>query len=407
MSEETVASTIQIGELLVKSGLIAPVLLDEVNRLAFKMRLPIGRILTMHGHVTEEALAVALEVQARVRDQALPLEYGLRALYIAANEGINLDTAIARLTPQKKEPQRVVPTNNRLGEILLAAGFASPKQIEDGLIAVADTGLPLGMVLYARGIVSRTGLNSALAAQRIIRLDVAERDKIIYVLKNARLRSISLRQSLTDNNIDPALAQDEFGVGELLVLSGSISESQLMTAKELESVESKPIEQVIIELGFASPPCVQATTHILKMIREGVLFENQAAQIVKKIQFASSNQELNDALASLGASPEEELEEHPVYEVTDILRRAGLLSDKELQIATALSLSNRSPLLKTLMDAKLVDRKVLDMVGQCKTYLDHNLIQAQQATIAITYALDNNLTIDETLDCFGWSAPEI
>jgi hypothetical protein len=62
--------------------------------------------------------------------------------------------------------------------------------------------------------------------------------------------------------------------------------------------------------------------------------------------------------------------------------------------------------LKTLLDAKLVDRKVLDMVGQCKTYLDHNLIQAQQATIAITYALDNNLTIDETLDCFGWSAPE-
>jgi hypothetical protein len=57
------------------------------------------------------------------------------------------------------------------------------------------------------------------------------------VLKNARLRSISLRQSLTDNNIDPALAQDEFGVGELLVLSGAISESQLMTAKELESVE--------------------------------------------------------------------------------------------------------------------------------------------------------------------------
>jgi hypothetical protein len=93
--------------------------------------------------------------------------------------------------------------------------------------------------------------------------------------------------------------------------------------------------------------------------------------------------------------------------VTDILRRAGLLSDKELQIATALSLSNRSPLLKTLLDAKLVDRKVLDMVGQCKTYLDHNLIQPQQATIAITYALDNNLTIDETLDCFGWSAPEI
>jgi hypothetical protein len=405
MSEETVAGELQIGDLLVRSGLIAPELLDEVNRLAFKMRLPIGRILTMHGHITPEALAVAIEAQSRIRDQALPLEHGLRALNIAANEGISLDMAINRLTPQKKERERPVPTLNRLGEILLAAGFASPKQIEDGLIAVADTGLPLGIVLYARGIISRTGLNSALAAQRIIRQEGSDRDKIIYVLKNARLRSISFRQSLADNNIDPALALDDFGVGELLVLSGAISESQLMTAKELETTEGKPIGQVMVQLGFATEPCITATAHILKMINEGVLFENQAAQIVKKIQFASSNQELNDALANIGNSPEEE--EHPVFEVTDILKKAGLLSDRELQIATALALSNRSPLIKTLMDAKLVDRKVLDMVGQCKTYLDHNLIQPQQATIALAYALDNNLTIDETLDCFGWSAPEV
>jgi len=407
MSEETVAATIQIGDLLVKSGLMAAEVLDEVNRLAFKMRLPIGRILTMHGYVTNEALAVALEVQARVRDQALPLEHGLKALNIAANEGVSLDIAISRLTPQKQVRERVVPTNNRLGEILIAAGFASPKQIEEGLLAVADTGLPLGMVLYARGIISRTGLNSALAAQRIIRLEIAERDKIIYVLKNARLRSISLRQSLTDNDIDPNLAQEEFGIGELLVLSGAISESQLLTAKEIESVESKPVGQVMTELGFASEPCIQATTHILKMIREGVLFENQAAQIVKKIQFASSNQELNDALASIGASADEDIDERPTFEVADILRRAGLLSDKELQIATALSLSNRNPLLKTLLDAKLVDRQILDMASQCKTYLDHHLIEIQQATIAISYALDNNLTLDETLDCFGWTAPEV
>jgi len=406
MSEETVAATIQIGDLLVRSGLIAPELLDEVNRLAFKMRLPIGRILTTHGHITDEALAKGIEMQARIRDMAMPLEHGAQALRIAVNDNISLDSALKRITPQQ-EKARPVPTSNRLGEILMAAGFASPKQVEEGLLAVADTGLPLGMVLYARGIVSRTGLNSALAAQKLIRLDVADRDKIIYALKNARLRSISLRQSLTENNIDPTQTQDEFGIGELLVLSGAISESQLMTAKEIESVENKTIAQVMVELGFASEPCIQATTHILKMIREGVLFENQAAQIVKKIQFASSNQELNDALATLGAAADEDMGEQHVYEVTDILRRAGLLSDKELQIATALSLSNRNPLLKTLMDAKLVDRKALEMVSQCKTYLDHSLIQIEQATIAIAYALDNNLTIDETLDCFGWSAPEV
>jgi hypothetical protein len=95
------------------------------------------------------------------------LNTDLRALNIAGNEGISLDMALNRLTPQKKEKRKGRTDQSIvLVKFLLAAGFASPKQIEDGLIAVADTGLPLGMVLYARGIVSRTGLNSALAAQR-------------------------------------------------------------------------------------------------------------------------------------------------------------------------------------------------------------------------------------------------
>lgn len=404
MAEETTqnVASLQIGDLLVRSGLIEAERLDEVNRLAVKMRLPIGRILTMHGHLPEALLAIAIEVQSRIKDKALPLEHGIRALHLVARDNISLDEALLQMAP--KAPPKPVPTSNRLGEILMQAGFTSPKQVEEGLIAATETGLPLGMVLFSRGIVSRTGLNSALMAQQLIRREVAERDKIIYALKNARLRSITLSQSLQDNDIDPSLTEHEFGTGELLVMAGAISESQLMTARELEATENRTLEQVIIDSGFATAPCLQAINHLLKMIREGLLFEDQAAQIVKKIQFATSHEELNQALSMLNESNDDE-DEAPKYEVTDILKKAGLLSDRELQIATALALANRQPLLKTLFDAHLIDQRVLELAGQCKTYLDHNLIQMEQATIAVTYAMDNNISIDDTLDCFGWSAP--
>ncbi len=404
MTEETAnVAMLQIGDLLVRSGIIEPNLLDEVNRLAVKMRLPIGRILTMHGHVADNVLATAVEVQSRIKDKALPVEHGVRALGLVAQEKISLDEALLKLAP--KAAPKPVPTSNRLGEILMQAGFASPKQIEDGLIAATETGLPLGMVLLSKGIISRTGLNSALMAQQLIRRGVAERDKIIYALKSARLRSIALTQSLRENNIDPSQAAEDFGPGELLVMAGAISESQLMGARELEATENKPLEQVIAENGFATATCMQAINHILKMIRDGMLFEDQAAQLVKKIQFATSHEELNLALSQLNEMEEEDPDEKPKIEVTDILKKAGLLSDKELQIATALALANRQPLLKTLFDAHLIDQRVLELAAQCKTYLDHNLIQLEQATIAVTYAMENNLNIDDTLDCFGWSAP--
>ncbi|MBK9622079.1 MAG: hypothetical protein IPO31_23090 [Candidatus Obscuribacter sp.] len=64
-------------------------------------------------------------------------------------------------------------------------------------------------------------------------------------------------------------------------------------------------------------------------------------------------------------------------------------------------------MLKTLLDANLVSERSLQLANQCKIYLDNNLIQLEQASIAMVYAMENNLTIDETLDCFGWSAPEV
>ncbi|HMX46168.1 MAG TPA: hypothetical protein PLF23_18685 [Candidatus Obscuribacter sp.] len=405
MSEEALAATIQIGDLLVRSGLMSSEKLDEANRLAFKMRLPIGRILTMHGHVTEAMLAKAIEIQARIKDKALPLDHGVNALKVACRDDIEVDEALNRLMPKAKPT--VVPTSNRLGEILMAAGYASPKQVEEAMIHAADTGLPLGMVLLSKGVLTRTGLNSALTAQRLIRQGVSERDKILFALKEARLRARSLTESLRNQAIDPSPIEQEFGIGELLVLAGIVSESQLMSARELEVVDGKSLEKAICESGFASEPCVQTAAQLLKMIKEGMLFENQAAAIVKKIQFVTSYDELNKVLAGIDEIQDELAEEKPEIQIPEILKKAGLISDKELQIATALALANRQPLLKTLLDAKLVNEKNLDLANQCKIFLDHNLIQLEQATIAIVYAIENNLTIDETLDCFGWSAPVV
>ncbi|MBL0189742.1 MAG: hypothetical protein IPP97_28825 [Candidatus Obscuribacter sp.] len=86
------------------------------------------------------------------------------------------------------------------------------KQIDEALEQSAETGLPLGTVLLSTGIISRTGLNSALSAQKLIRLEVAERDKIIYALKEARLRARSLLTTLQENKMNPLLLNKEFGV---------------------------------------------------------------------------------------------------------------------------------------------------------------------------------------------------
>lgn len=397
---------IQLGELLIRGGLLEPDQFEAAYRLSFKMRLPIGRVLTMHGHVTEDQLRAALEIQARIRDGLLPFEHGVQSLLMVAHEGVALDTALNRsgpvATPAATAP---IPVHNRLGELLTASGIASQPLVDQGMVTSAETGLPLGLVLLNKGVITRAALNSALSAQRLIREGRVEREAVLYALKMARLRSISLEQSLRETGQYANLAPT-FGMGELFVMAGAVSESQLMTAHELAETNEIELEDVFVHLGYASKPCVKAAKHILKMIESGVLFEDQAAQIISKIQYASSNDELQKVLALIDEDPGAVFDEKQPIEITDILKKSGLISDKDLQIATALALANKVPLMKTLFDARLIDEQVLEHATHLKNYLDHDLLKLEQATIVMAYCLENNMIVEETLDTFGWTAPQ-
>lgn len=412
MAQDT-STDVQLGELLIHSGLIEAEQFDAAYRLSFKMRLPLGRVLAMHGHVQEDHLSTAIEIQARVRDGLIPFEHAVQALSLVAKDGIPLEQAMNRMATSSTVSMSavhtardaVVPTENRLGQLLQDAGMANKNQVHDGMVQSQETGLPLGMVLISKGVLTRSALNSALAAQRLIRDGKVQREKALYSLKMARMRSITLAESLQENAQVDAAQLQEFGFGELFVLSGVVSESQLLTARELEVTQDKSIEQVFYELGYASAPCVKAAKHILNMIAQGILFEDQAAQLVKNVQYASSNEELQAVLSQIDQDPDMFSQEEKQIEITEILKKSGLISDKDLQIATALALANKVPLLKTLYDANLIDQAVTHYAQELKMYLDHNLLSLEQANIVISYCLENQMTVEDTLELFGWTAP--
>ena len=86
MAQDT-STDVQLGELLIQSGLIEPDQFDAAYRLSFKMRLPLGRVLAMHGHVQETHLRACIEIQSRIRDGLIPFEHAVQALALVARDG--------------------------------------------------------------------------------------------------------------------------------------------------------------------------------------------------------------------------------------------------------------------------------------------------------------------------------
>jgi polyhydroxyalkanoate synthesis regulator phasin len=397
MSDEPADIALRLGDLLIRSGVVTIEALEDAVVLAMKMPMPLDRVLGMNGHLNAAGMQAALQLQDMIDSKQISLDSAVKVLELVALQSMDFNTALRKLAPGVEKSQGKL--TNKLGETMRKAGVVNPKNLEQGLMQSLNTGLPLGMVLMGMGAITNQNLHSTLLAQRLVRDGELTPEEGIQALRFARLHTISLQQSLEQQRIHGAAIKLHFGVGELFVLSGFMTEGQLLSSQELELVEDKTIEQVLQECGYATPITLEASMRLLDMVKKGTLFEDQAANILKRLKHTTTYAEMNESLSNLGDT---DVESNKI-DVSELLTMAGLVSDEDIAAATPLSLSNRVSLVKTLQQVGIIDAHTITAVQDCKDALDSGIITAEQAVIAVVYAGENNKTLEETLKTFGWA----
>ncbi len=144
-------SHIRIGELLMQAEILSSDFIRDALERFEQRGLPIGKVLVTSGYLTESELRQALEVQSLVNDGHLPLELGVTVLRVAHKEHISLNDAFQRSGLVQPEDQET----NRLGQLLVAAGIVTDRDLEEALQINIRTGLPLGHVFCFHGYVSQ------------------------------------------------------------------------------------------------------------------------------------------------------------------------------------------------------------------------------------------------------------
>jgi len=343
-------------------------------------------------------MQAAINLQDMIDSKQISLESAVKVLELVALQSMEFNTALRKLAPGFEKGQGKL--TSKLGEIMRQAGVVNPRNLDEGMRQSLNTGLPLGLVLIGMGAISNQNLHSTLMAQRLIRDGELSREAAIQALRFARLQEISFKQSLEDQKIRTVKLQ--FGVGELFVLAGFMTEGQLLSAQELELVEDKKIEQVLQDCGYANPITLEAALRLLDMIKKGTLFEDQAASIFKRIRHVQTYAEMNEVFSNLGDYDVESLK----TDMTDLLFMTGLVSEEDIEAAKPLSLSNRVPLVQTLQQVGVLDQPTVAAIKDCKDALDAGIISSEQAVIAVVYANENKTTLEDTLKKFGW-APSV
>ncbi len=262
---------IGLQDLLISAWLISHENFETAFLLSEKMHMPIGKVLAIEGYIQQQTVDAATHVLSMVNEQQLSVDGAIKALQLVDNHGLDIDVVLKRLGTVTQGTKR-----HKLGELLKRAGIIRRSALEEELRHSISVGLPLGCVLVNRGMLSQYTLQAALIILGFIRAKSLSREDGVKALKAVHSGASSLRQYLRENNID--VTEPAPGLGELLVLGRLISGSELISAREIELIDRKDLESILLKQGYVTEIGLNTAKELLVSINDGKMNREQAAQ---------------------------------------------------------------------------------------------------------------------------------
>lgn len=390
---------IRIGELLMQSEILSSDFIRDALERFEQRGLPIGKVLVMSGYLTESELRQALEVQSLVNDGHLPLELGVTVLRVAHKEHISLNDAFQRSGLVQPEDQET----NRLGQLLVAAGIVTDRDLEEALQINVRTGLPLGHVFCFHGYVSQAILYTALQVQESIRRNAIGRPEAVLGLNAAAKRERNLERLEINKGYQKLPMKQALRLGEMLVEARVFVDKLLPDALVRSLQFQKPIGEILVQSHFATAELIDAAVEMQEMIDNGCLLQTMANEVLLNMRAS----EVPFARA-LGQACTFRHRNNMAKILVELLASAKAVTltklTKDIQERLEVNYNQINDVSKQLLEHELVDPAMLFAGMRCVYLVDVKFINMEQAGIILEIVSQTHESVDEVLHTLGWTA---
>jgi hypothetical protein len=423
---------VKLGALLVGLEFITQQELVAIMDMASQVGMPLGRALVLSGKITDAELTIALQLHVLMRTSDVPMETAKKTFSLVCYQGMPLLDALQRTgwTPSVNLPKE----NSQLGTLLMEANLISEEQVHEAQETSHKLGLPLGRILTLMGLVSQAVVVRVVDLQSMIRLGRLSHEEALEYLRADLLRAAEegAEQTVTPVKSDkseeseesdkadkpvtvapaakirPLIAAEEpnkrnIRLGELLILAGILTESDMMNAVELSLTRGVPLGAVLIQLGLITTDQLRLALSLQESISVGSLDVQSATDTLLMETGNSLVPKLTDVEPDQPPrrSRLAEQSEAPKLRIGELLKMCGFVLEEEIQSSIALARDYPSVLGRMLVVNGYIDESTLLAALRCQFMVRNKLISVEQAVEALQYSRQSKLSFDDALDELG------
>lgn len=382
----------RLGSLLLISGLVTEEQMAKAMEIASALSLPLGRAFVMIGILTSNVIVAAVEMQSMLRDKLIDIQTIKAALPLVKMENMSAGAALAKVGWTPKED----PIFTKLGELLFDAGIINKEQLNEALRIASKSQMPLGRVLIINDFVNHNMLWAGLNAQVLIRDGRINRKQAIAGLQAAFARQKTFEKSMLDQGVQLQAPPRKIKLGDILLMAGLLTEQDLLNALESCLVTDKPMGQVLIQKGLLTQDAINTALEIQELVSSAKVPPYSAGELLKQVVLQKKS--LSEALAAI--EPGADSSRAP--RLGDLLKRAGLVTDDDINDAIQLTIAHTSLLGKILVATGQIEELTLNNGLRCQYLLSKGSLTEDKAVTALTYAQRMRCSIDEAFKELGW-----
>jgi hypothetical protein len=376
---------LRLGEMLQALGIVTREQLAEAIRMAGEVALPLGRALVLYGYLTQDELNTALELQSLVKNKGLPLSTAVEAYKYVRTR--NTDLGEALLAAGFTGSQASVSAS-RLGTLLLDSSLITQEQLDVAQRAGYETGQPIGRMLVLMGVLSQETIDGALEVQKAFRADRITYSQALKALNPNPERS-KANKALKTSGGDKA-SQKQIRLGELLMLSGVLTETDILNALEYGITKQKPFGAILIELGLLTQSVLELALNLQKLVCDGSLSLHSATDTLYSFSITGRTE------------PDKVTAENQTMRLGELLKISGLITENDIQHALALTTKYPSVIGKMLVLSGVISEATLLAALRCQFLMRHQLISTAQAVDALKHVESYRMSLDDTFDDLGF-----